>query len=196
MTMEISCKACNSTFEIPDDRIPETRKFKLSCPKCREPIIVDKDDLEDKIVAPEHFPHDATVAFVFVKNRALAERIKVHLKGRGIYISEAGFIHEAVDKVRINYYNILILEDSEETRSILALVRKWNGLRRRDVNIILVEARCQSMHPNEAFLRGVNSVVGLGDNERVEHFLDLALGDYENYVEPWTEAAAKLRHRG
>jgi uncharacterized protein YbaR (Trm112 family) len=194
--MEISCKACNSTFEIPDDRIPETRKFKLSCPKCREPIIVDKDDLEDKIVAPEHFPHDATVAFVFVKNRALAERIKVHLKGRGIYISEAGFIHEAVDKVRINYYNILILEDSEETRSILALVRKWNGLRRRDVNIVLVEARCQSMHPNEAFLRGVNSVVGLGDNERVEHFLDLALGDYENYVEPWTEAAAKLRHRG
>jgi uncharacterized protein YbaR (Trm112 family) len=196
MTMEISCKSCNSTFEIPDDRIPETKKFKLNCPKCREPIVVDKDDLEDRIVAPEHFPHDATVAFLFVKNRELAERIKAFLKGRGIYISEAGFIHEAVDKVRINYYNILILEDSEEAKSILGVVRKWNGLRRREVDIVLVEARCQSMHPNEAFMRGVNSVVGVGDNERVEHFLDLALGDYESYVEPWNEAAAKIRHRG
>ena len=194
--MEISCKSCNSTFEIPDDRIPETKKFKLSCPKCREPIIVDKDDLEDKIVAPEHFPHDATVAFLFVKNQELAGRIKEFLKTRGIYISEAGFIHEAVDKVRINYYNILILEDSEETKSILGIVRKWNGLRRREVNIVLVEARCQSMHPNEAFMRGVNAVVGVGDNEQVGHFLELALGDYENYVEPWSEAAAKIRHRG
>lgn len=194
--MEISCTSCNSTFVIPDDRIPETRKFKLNCPKCREPIVVDQDSMDEKVVAPEHFPHDAVVAFVFVKNGDLARRIEGYLKGRGIYFSEARFIHEAVDKVRINYYNILVLEDCEESRSILGIVRKWNGLRRREVNIVLVEAKCQSMHPNEAFMRGVNSVVSAADNERIEHFLGLALGEYENYIEPWTEAGRKIRQNG
>jgi hypothetical protein len=194
--MEITCRSCNSTFVLPEDRIPEARKFKLNCPKCREPILIDQDSMDEKVVAPEHFPHDAVVAFVFVKNRELAERIQAFLKGRGIFVSEARFIHEAVDKVRINYYNILILEESDETKSILGIVRKWNGLRRREVNIVLVEARCQSMHPNEAFMRGVNSVIGTGDSERIENFLDLALGDYTNYVEPWAEAASKLRYKG
>ncbi len=194
--MEISCTSCNSTFVIPDDRIPETRKFKLNCPKCREPILVDQDAMEEKVVAPEHFPHDAVVAFVFVKNHDLAGRIGQFLKGRGIFVSEARYIHEAVDKVRINYYNILIVEESEESKSILAIVRKWNGLRRREVNIVLVGAKCQSMHPNEAFLRGVNTVIGAADGERIENFLDLALGEYNNYIEPWTEAGRKLRQKG
>lgn len=194
--MEISCTSCNSTFVIPDDRIPETRKFKLNCPKCREPIFVDQDALEEKVVAPEHFPHDAVVAFVFVKNKDLAGRIEGFLKGRGIYVSEARLVHEALDKVRINYYNILILEDCEESRSILGIVRKWNGLRRREVNIVLVEAKCQSMHPNEAFVRGVNSVVSAADGGRIEDFLELALGEYESYIEPWTEAGRKIRQKG
>lgn len=192
--MEITCKACNSSFVLPDDRIPEAKKFKLNCPKCREPILVDQDSMDEKIVAPEHFPHDAVVAFVFVKNRDLAARIGEFLKGRGIFVSEARFVHEAVDKVRINYYNILILEEGEEARSILNVVRRWNGLRRREVNIVLVEAKCQSMHPNEAFMRGVNSVIGAGDDERIENFLDLALGEFENHIEPWNEAASKIRH--
>jgi DNA-directed RNA polymerase subunit M/transcription elongation factor TFIIS len=194
--MEITCKACNSMFVLPEDRIPESRKFKLNCPKCRAPILVDQDSMDEKIVAPEHFPHDAVVAFVFVKDRDLAGRIAKFLKGRGIFISEARFVHEAVDKVRINYYNILVLEDSEESRTVLGIVRKWNGLRRREVNIVLVEARCQSMHPNEAFLRGVNTVIGAGDSERIESFLDLALGEYTKYVEPWAEASNRLRQKG
>ena len=70
--MEISCASCNSSFVIPDDRVPETRKFKLNCPKCREPILVDRDTLDERIVQPEHFPHDAVVAFVFIRNRELA----------------------------------------------------------------------------------------------------------------------------
>jgi hypothetical protein len=194
--MDISCTHCKSNFVLPDDRIPETKKFKLNCPKCREPIIIDKENESDKIVAPEHFPHDATVALLFVKNRALADRISVFLKSRGIFVSEAGLIHDALDKVRINYYNIIILEESEHSKSILAVVRKWNGLRRRDVNIILVETDCKSLHSNEAFFRGVNAVVSAKDSERIENILDLALGEFKSYMEPWAVASQRLHLKG
>jgi len=194
--MHITGSHCKSSFVIPDDRIPETKKFKLNCPKCREPIVVDQESADEKIVAPEHFPHDATVAFLFVKNKKLAERIGLFLKSRGIFVSETTLIHEALDKVRINYYNILILEESEQAKAILGVIRKWNGLRRRDVNIILVEATCKSLHSNEAFFRGVNSVISEADNERIENILDLALGEFKSYSEPWAVAAQRLHMKG
>ncbi len=196
--MEITCTHCGSSFVLPDDRIPEAKKFKLNCPKCREPIVIDQasgGDIE-KVVAPEHFPHDATVAFLFVTNKGLSERISLFLKSRGIFVSQSTLIHEALDKVRINYYNILILEDSEHSRAILALVRKWNGLRRRDVNVILVETDCTSLHSSEAFYRGVNAVIGSKDNERVESILDLAMGEFKSYSELWAVAAQRLNAKG
>ena len=194
--MEIICTHCKSGFVLPDDRVPEAKKFKLNCPKCREPIVIDQESDAEKIVAPEHFPHDATVAFVFVTNKALAERISLFLKSRGIFVSASALIHEALDKVRINYYNILVLEDSEHSKAILGVVRRWNGLRRRDVNIILVETDCKSLHSNEAFYRGVNSVVSSKDNERIESILDLAMGEFKSYSEPWSVAAQRLYMKG
>lgn len=136
----------------------------------------------------ERFVHRIIASFVWYPNiGVVAEQV--------FYVSEAAVVHEALDRVRINYYNILILEDCE-VRSILGIVRKWNGLRRREVNIVLVEAKCQSMHPNEAFMRGVNSVVSATDGGRIENFLELALGEYESYIEPWTEAGRKIRQKG
>jgi len=194
--MDISCTHCKTSFVLPDDRIPESKKFRLNCPKCREPIIVNQESESEKIAVPEHFPHDAVVAFLYVKNKNLADRISNFLKSRGIFISSADQIHEALEKIRINYYNILILEDSDSSKSILNVVKKWNGLRRRDVNIILVESNCQSLHANEAFYRGVNSVLGAKDNERIENILDLAMGEFKSYSEPWDAAARKLRLKG
>lgn len=194
--MEITCAHCRSSFVLPDDRVPEAKKFKLNCPKCREPIVIEQETDAERVVAPEHFPHDATVAFLFVTNKGLSERISLFLKSRGIFVSESSLIHEALDKVRINYYNIIILEDSEHSKAILGLIRKWNGLRRRDVNVILVETDCKSLHSNEAFYRGVNSVIGSKDNERVESILDLAMGEFKSYSEPWAVAAQRLHAKG
>lgn len=187
--MDISCTHCKTSFVLPDDRVPETQKFKLNCPKCREPIIIDQGS--ERIVPPEHFPHDATVAFLFVRDKKLAERISLFLKSRGIFVSEARQIHEALDRVRINYYNILILEDSNLSRAILDVIKKWNGLRRREVNILLVGSESQSLRSDEAFYRGVNAVVGGTDNERIEHILELALDEFGSYSELWIAAAQK-----
>lgn len=195
--MEISCSHCKTNFILPDDRIPEAKKFKLNCPKCREPIVVDlSEPVSETMVMIETFPHDATVAFLFVTNTLLSQRIKNVLKKNGIYVSESFDITEAVEKVRVNYYNILILEDSTASLPVHAIFKKWNGLRRREANIIIVGASCQSMHSHEAFMRGVNSVISKADNDEIEKFIELSLGDYKKYIEPWDLAAQRLRTQG
>lgn len=54
--MEITCAHCRSSFVLPDDRVPEAKKFKLNCPKCREPIVIEQETDAERVVAPEHFP--------------------------------------------------------------------------------------------------------------------------------------------
>lgn len=192
--MEIKCSRCDTSFNLPDDRIPDAKKFKLNCPRCRETIVIDRSEpVNGSAALPETFPHDATVAFLFVPNELLSQRIKICLKKNGIYISESSSLAEAVEKVRINYYNVIVIEESKEFTTLSDVFKKWNGQRRRDVNIVVVGANCQSMHSHEAFMRGVNSVIGKCDNDEIDKFMELALGEYKKYIEPWDLAAQKLR---
>ncbi|MBU4463189.1 MAG: zinc-ribbon domain-containing protein [Proteobacteria bacterium] len=39
--MDIVCKQCKSKFKIPDEKVPESQIFTLSCPKCKSKISVD-----------------------------------------------------------------------------------------------------------------------------------------------------------
>ena len=52
------------------------------------------------------------------------------------------------------------------------------------------------MHANEAFYRGVNSVISAEDNERIENILELAMDEFKSYSEPWNIAAKKLNMKG
>lgn len=191
--MEIVCTHCKSSFILPDERIPDAKKFKLNCPKCREPIIIDMSELDVVPTAPETFPHDAVVAFVFCTQVIFSQRIKSSLKKNGIYVSEALSISEAIEKVRVNYYDIIIIEESNVSNALYEIFKKWNGLRRREVNIVVVGANCQSLQGQDAFLRGVNSVIGKSDNDEIDKYLELALAEYKKYIEPW-EIVAKRMH--
>ena len=130
--MEITCSFCETSFEFPDERLPEAKKFKLNCPKCREPLLIEQNS-DGQMIAPEAFPHDATVALMYVPDNELAGRIGDFLKFKGIHISEAPTVTVALEKMRVNYYQMLILEESDAAQAILNAARKWDGLRRRDI---------------------------------------------------------------
>lgn len=191
--MEITCSNCKANFTLPDDRLPDAKKFKLNCPKCKETLIVEKQVNEGPVNIPESFPHDATVAFLYVPDEKLAKKIELFLKAQGIYVSEAKTPEMALEKIKINYYQMLILEEGDVSQEILHIVKKWNGLRRRDINIIQVKTNTKSMQQSDAFFRDVNFMVGEKDCERIEYFLELILKEYENYRDPWTIAEKKIR---
>lgn len=193
--MNITCENCKTSFVLPKERIPEVSKFKLNCPKCREPIIIDKSSTFEPIATPEHFPHNATVAFLFVSNNALMSTIKGYVESKGMYTSIAQNISEAVEKIRINYYDIIFLEDGDYVKPIMDIIKKWNGIRRREVNIIIIQTSGTSLHEQEAFLRGANAVISRNDASKINKFIDLAIDNYNYTIEPWKLAEQKLQKR-
>lgn len=199
--MEIRCQQCDARFVIPPDRIPDAKRFKVSCPKCKAPILVDRPESTGQNQQsvpdePEYFPHDAHVTFVYVQQAALHQRICDYVRSHGGYVSEARTVDEALAKIRSNYYQEMIFQDDAEGRQLLEVVATWNGLRRREVNVILVESGRRSLSGMDAFLAGVDAVIATKDSGEIEKFLDLARDAYKAAMEPWKIAAAHVHGTG
>ncbi|MBW2028268.1 MAG: zinc-ribbon domain-containing protein [Deltaproteobacteria bacterium] len=39
--MEITCTQCNSTFNVPDEKLPKGQKVRIGCPRCKNKIVID-----------------------------------------------------------------------------------------------------------------------------------------------------------
>jgi predicted Zn finger-like uncharacterized protein len=196
--MEIRCQQCSARFQIPAEKIPEgARRFKVACPQCKSPILVEIPETKEEITRdlpdePEYFPHDTQVTFVFVEQAALHHRICEYVRSRGGYVSEARSIEQARSKILSNYYHEMIFQDDEYGKQLLSLIASWNGLRRREVNIILIESSLRTLSGMDAFLLGVNAVISKSDSGEIEKFLDLARDAYAAAMEPWKVAAAHV----
>ncbi|MFW5958126.1 MAG: zinc-ribbon domain-containing protein [Desulfosalsimonas sp.] len=46
--MEITCKSCGKTLNIPEEKIPQGKSFSVRCPGCREKIFVDLNAQTDE----------------------------------------------------------------------------------------------------------------------------------------------------
>ncbi len=90
----------------------------------------------------------------------------------------------------------MIFQDDEEGRKLLETIASWNGQRRREVNVILVESDRRTLSGMDAFLMGVNAVISSKDSVEIEKFLDLARDAYTASMEPWKIAAAHVYGMG
>ncbi|NLY41081.1 MAG: hypothetical protein GX055_05605 [Desulfovibrionales bacterium] len=183
--MDIFCPHCSAGFILPDDKIPESQKFKLACPKCKEAIRIDLSAPLQQEQILENFPPNATVAFLFLKNPVLIQRIKIYFRRKDIYVSECTDIATANFKLRTNYYNIICIDESLLSPLILEIFKSWNGLRRREVNIICFDTEYPTLDSLSAFLIGANFVISKNDIEKIDIHLDRIFEAYTKYKEPW-----------
>lgn len=183
--MDIYCPHCSAGFILPDDKVPESPKFKLACPKCKETILIDLSASLQKESVLENFPPNATVAFLFLKNPVLSQRVKIYFRRKNIYISECTDVATANFKLRTNYYNIICIDESSLSPLILEIFKSWNGIRRRETNIIYMDTEYVTLDILSAFLAGANFVVSKNDVDQIEIHLDTLFEAYAKYREPW-----------
>ena len=50
--MKVECNKCGKSLNIPDEKIPSNKKVSVSCPACKNKIIVEKPSAEDKSEKP------------------------------------------------------------------------------------------------------------------------------------------------
>lgn len=190
--MRITCTSCNRELSVPDEKLPDTPRFKIKCPQCKKEIVVERMDKVDPgftgtsydfsgMVEPEVFPPGSKVAFLLIGERSWRNAASAWLKAEKYYQSTASTANEAMLKLRLNDYQLVMIEDRDEYQQVLAEISSWPGLRRRTVNLVLLGNDASSLDPQLSFRRGVNTYLNLADAVRAAELMDSVLKGYEMY---------------
>lgn len=139
-------------------------------------------------VEPDLFPPGAKTVFLALQHQTWLQAAKSWLQEQGFYISESGSTQEGCQKLRLNNYCLVLLEDRPENNLLLQEIHSWPGNMRRQVNVILVGKQGRSFDPGLGFVKGVNQYLCLGDQDRVEKLLSQCQQDFERWLEPWNLA--------
>ena len=195
--MEIQCSNCNKKFKIPDEKIPNVSKFSVKCPVCGYKIRVERnlptESKESSIdqalnlpsVEPEMHPPGSKVAFVFLKEKELFDKLKKILEELGYIISTASNTQEAVAKINLNRYNMIIISDAADTKMIFKEIELWPGNLRRYINVIALGNLAKTFDPNREFILGVNSYISTDDFENIDTLIKNAIKRHEDFLIPW-----------
>lgn len=201
--MRFRCDQCAKELNIPDEKLPDATRFKVKCPHCERETIVDRSKHEGSKpsrkkkpsgslgdLEPEVFPPGAKVIFMHMESSEWRNEASSFFKKAGYYESEADSADEAVLKLRLNDYDVLFVEDTSEVGMLMEEIASWNGLKRRNVNVVMLTEAASSMDPMLAFLRGVNFIINTGDIRRAPELLTNALNNYVEYYR-WFSTARK-----
>ncbi len=204
--MRFNCSNCFKELNIPDERLPSTPRFKIKCPHCQERVVLDKNEAMDlsktamppddasgrmpehevpdqsrPMMEPEIFPPGARIVFMALRSKRWIEEAQNFFQEMGYYESYAQDAQEAVIKLRLNEYHVLLVEDNEDNRSVLDEIGQWPGNRRQLINVVLIGEQAQSLDPQLAFRRGVNVYLNIHDTERGHELFGLVLKGYDDY---------------
>ncbi len=195
--MEIQCSNCNKKFKIPDEKIPNVAKFIVKCPVCGFKIRVERnlynESKENSIdqalnlpsVEPEMHPPGSKVAFVFLKEKDLFDKLEKILKELGYIISTASNTQEAVAKINLNRYNMIVISEVPDTKMIFKEIELWPGNLRRQINVIAMGSSAKTFDPNKEFILGVNSYISTDDFENIDDLIQNAIKRHEDFLIPW-----------
>ncbi|MFP4213434.1 MAG: hypothetical protein ACLFRL_04915 [Desulfohalobiaceae bacterium] len=200
--MQLHCEHCGRDFDLPQEKLPAGDRFSFTCPACKGRNQVDltnpgastkepleqQEQLQPGKVEPDLFPPGAWTAFCFVQDSAWREALQDILQTWGYYQSTAQDPEEALQKLRLNSYNLIAIQDQGQTEQLLHEIGTWPGSVRREIHVLLLGQAGSSFDPGLAFSRGVNSYLNLEDKDRARELLDQAREDFRHFIQPWEMA--------
>ena len=203
--MLFKCSNCQKELNIPDDKLPSTPRFKVKCPHCQERVVLDRNAPQDQgiqlemapdlrheqefeeeqvktpHVEPEIFPPGARIVFVALNSKRWIEESANFFQEMGYHESRARDVQEAVMKLRLNDYHVLLVEDTPQFASIIREIGLWPGIKRRKLNVVCIGEHAQSLDPRISFKMGINTYINVHETERGHDLFAMALKGYDEY---------------
>jgi phage FluMu protein Com len=198
--MHLRCEYCGRSFNLPEEKVPQAKQFRFTCPSCKETNEVkiperreahpalDQDEIEGFDVPPVRIPPGTRLALVFISDEQVASVLRTYLEQRNWHILEVQDPQKGRAYLQVNQVHWALLEDSEPGRDVLNEIHLLPGRERREMNCVLIGNRAGSFDALTAFVLGVNSYVHPEDESGLETVLDQAHAQFEHHRHMWLAA--------
>jgi PleD family two-component response regulator len=130
----------------------------------------------------------ARLALVMLGAERTAQSIGSCLQERGWQVIEAQSPRMGKAYLQAYRLELVVMEDSEPGREVLAEIHRLPGRERREMNCVLIGDRTASFDTRTAFVLGVNSYVHQDDSQGLETALDQAQDLFQQYRQLWMAA--------
>ncbi len=198
--MEVNCKECNAKLNIPDEKIPKDQQVSISCPKCKNRIIIEPSNnsssstadhglipLEenDEDLALEYY-EDTELALVLTDD-ATAEKIRSSIEEKEYRVVTTPTVREALLKLRLHHFDLIVLSENFDGQEDLAGGPVMNYLNhlsmstRRNIFLTLIGSRFKTMDEMMAYSLSANMVVNIKDLESFPVLLKRGIQEYKKF---------------
>ncbi|MFO7964168.1 MAG: zinc-ribbon domain-containing protein [Desulfobacterales bacterium] len=194
--MDITCDQCQSKFRISDDKIPPGKTAVLTCPKCKNKLVISSDaeksapgEKEEEDIQNELYSqiYDASEKpFDFVEEEAktallceptsdIKQSLLKVLDIMDYHITEVENIRDALTKMRYHNYDLILLNENfdtsdPDTNGVLMFLARQPMSIRRDMFVVLISTRFRTMDNMMAFNKSVNLILNpenIADAEKI-----------------------------
>lgn len=213
--MKITCEQCQASFNVPEEKIPQGKSFRVQCPRCRHTIAVrGATDESSGLAVPDQeglrpFETTADDAFLDILEKgAKAALVCIGDSHRKALVSEglkeAGFqpyVEEDPDRtvrrLRQGGYEVLVLEepvDPKDRRHVIVdFLKALPMAQRRTLFVCLLSAQDRTMDSMAAFRKEVDLIIHAGDLARMQPVLQSEMKKARSFYRIFKEA---LEERG
>lgn len=218
--MVVTCPACASKLSIPDEKVPKDAAFTVTCPKCQGKIPASSKRPEadtapsppspaesaGQAVAPAESP-PPTDEEEFVENRKLAlvcldqpqfqATARAALVGLGYTVQVASKPADALERMRQNRYEMLMLHEEygggAEANVVLKTLQPMAMALRRHMCVGLVGKQFRTFDNLAAFAKSVNFVVAERELGKLSGVIRQAVMENDQFFRVFRES---LREAG
>jgi predicted Zn finger-like uncharacterized protein len=204
--MDITCSSCGTTLKVPDEKLPPNQVVSLTCPKCKGKIKVDTaqfvspaskpkgeepgkgfglDDKDD--TSPlEFFEEGIKLALVLDADEMHLSAISPGLEELGYKCIQPTSLHEAMSKIRLYHFDMVILSDVFEGKGLDGnpITNYLNHISmsvRRRIFLVLITDKFKTMDNMAAFAMSANLVVNPEDLSNFFAILKKGTSDNEKF---------------
>lgn len=207
--MQVTCDQCQSSFNVPDDKLPEGKTISLRCPKCKGKITLDMqkqksapaendpDDYDAEEKPFDFIEEEEKTALLCEQDIVIREQIVSVLDMLEYHITVCDSARDAMKKMRYHIYDLVVVNETfdcvnPDANGILIYLERLNMAIRRDVFVLLVSSRFRTMDHMMAFNRSADVILNPENITDFEKVLKRGLAEHDLAYRVYRETLKKL----
>ena len=216
--MDVSCKKCQASFKIPDEKVPQGKAFAVKCPKCKGKMTilpqVEKTPAASGAAvptfdeAPDEESYDASdrpfdfleegveTALICEGDPVYRGKIQAALKSLGYQVTAPNNSREALKQMRFHVFDMIVVNEKFDTpdpdrNNVLRYLATLPMGVRRNIFVALISDRFRSNDNMAAFHKSVNMIIGVSHLDDVEKILKHGITENDIFYRVYKESLVK-----